>query len=293
MKRGLALLFHALLGGAATFVRADQAGDAIAAAMKLSNASSYSWTTTINQNSHQSEIHGKTSDAHYSLLTFVGDSAGGGASTAKSGTGGVNTVFRGDDKYVVERNGNWVIPSDVPPLPAQAETSTRNTTNTGNTAGSSGSRGKRGRGMGGGIGASGQRRGSSGGESDSSSVPVSPKLPTGVNLPHEELAIIAANYAEMHTEDSGVSGKLTEWGADLLLLPPGWTQAPPDKAAGTFRLWIKDGAVTKYELKLTAESGPAGVTVKGGISETITVELADIGTTSVDVPAAAKLKLGG
>jgi hypothetical protein len=289
MKRGIFLLFSALLGGAAALVRADQADDAIVAAMKLSTATSYSWTATISQNSHPLEIRGKTSAAGYSLLTFVGSSAGGGASAAKSGSSGVNTVFLGDDKYVVESNGTWVIPSDVSSPPAQAETSNRNA---GGTAGSSGARGKRGRGASGGTGAPAQRRGSGGGEPDSSSATVRPKLPSGVNLPHEELAIVAANHADMHVEDGVVNGKLTEWGADLLLQPPGWMQAPPDKAAGTFRLWIKDGAVTKYELKLTAETGPGGASIKGGLAETITVEVTDVGTTKVDVPPAAKLKLG-
>ena len=291
MKRGSSLLFSVLLGSATAFVRADQTDDAIVAAMKLSTAVSYSWATAISQNSRHLEIDGKTSADGYSLLTFVGYSAGGvAASAAKSGAGGgVNTVFLGDNKYVVENNGNWVVPSDVSSAPAPAETSNRTAASTG---GASGTRGKRNRGVGGGTGAPGQRRPSGSGEADASSSGVSPKLPAGVNLPHEELAIVAANYAEMHVEEGGVSGKLTEWGADLLIEPPGWTQSPPDKAAGTFRLWIKDGMVTKYELKLTAETGPGGAMVKGGLSETISVEITDVGTTNVKVPPAAKLKLG-
>jgi hypothetical protein len=280
MKRGSSLLLSVLLGSATAFVQADQTDDAIVAATKLSTAISYSWTTAISQNSRHLEIDGKTSADGYSLLTFMGYSAGGvAAAAAKSGAGGgVNTVFLGDNKYVVENNGNWVVPSDVSSAPAPAETSNRTAA--------------RNRGVGGGTGAPGQRRPSGSGEADSSSSGVSPKLPAGVNLPHEELAIVAANYAEMHVEEGGVSGKLTEWGADLLIEPPGWTQSPPDKAAGTFRLWIKDGMVTKYELKLTAETGPGGAMVKGGLSETITVEITDVGTTNVKVPPAAKLKLG-
>ena len=290
MNRRISLLFPILLVGAAAFVRADQTDDAIVAAMKLSTATGYSWTATINQNSHPLEIHGKTSTDGYSLLTFVGYSAGGGAATANSGTGGgVNTVFLGDNKYVVESHGNWVTPSDVSSLPAQSAAGNRTAAG---PSGSTGTRGRRSRGVTGGAGSSGQRRQSGGEEPDPSAAKVTPKLPAAVNLPHEELAIVAANYTEMHVEDAVVSGKLTEWGADLLLLPPGWTQAPPDKAAGTFRLWIKDGTVIKYELKLTAETGPGGTSIKGGLSETITVELTDIGTTRVDVPAAAKLKLG-
>lgn len=289
MQRGIFLLLPILLGAAA-FVRADQADDAIGAATKLSAATSYSWTTTISQKSRTTEIHGKTSTAGYSLLTFGTSAAGGGASTAKSGTGGgVNTVFMGDSKYVVERNGSWVLHSDA--SPASADASSQNAAASSGSS-PSGAGGRRSRGGSGGSGAVAQRRQTGGGQSDVSPATVTPKLPDGVNLPHEELAIVAANYAEKHFDGTVVSGKLTEWGADLLLLPPGWMQAPPDNATGTFRLWIKDGAVTKYELKLTADSGPGGASIKGGLSETITVELTDVGTTTVDVPPAAKLKLG-
>ncbi len=289
MKCRPLLLFSGLLGAATVFVRADPTDDAMVAAQKLSTGTGYTWTATVNQNTHPLEIHGKTSATGYSLLTFSSPSAGGGAAAAKSGSNGVNTVFLGDDKYVVESNGSWVAPGNVSAPTASPEPSNLNA---GGTAGSSAMRGKRGRGTSGGTGSTTQRRGSGGSEPDSSPATVRPKFPSGVNLPHEELAIVAANHSDLHVEEGGVSGKLTEWGADLLLQPPGWMQAPPDKAAGTFRLWIKDGAVTKYELKLAAESGLGGATIKGGLTETITVEVTDIDNTAVDVPPAAKLKLG-
>jgi hypothetical protein len=296
MKRRVLLPLLALLNGAATFVRADQADDAIAAAMKLSAAINYSWTTTLVQNSHTSTITGKTSAAGYSLLTFTGFSGSGTNFSAKPG-GGVNTVFLGDSKYVIDNNGTWVMPTDTSRSAAAADTGKESSTGNNNSGGSSG-RGRRSRGGGiggiGGGGSPGQRRGSgsNSGDQDTAATASGPKLPSGVNLPHEELAIIASNYSDMHTADGVVSGTLTEWGADQLLIPPGWTQSPPDKAAGTFRLWIKDGAVTKYELKLTAETGPGGVAIKGGLAKTITVELTDVGNTQVTVPPAAKLKLG-
>jgi hypothetical protein len=292
MKRGVSLLYPALLCGAALLARADATDDAMVAAMKFSTTTTYSWAATLNQNSHDLEIHGKTSVGSYSLVTFVGyASAGGGASTASSSAGGgVNAVFLGDNKFVVQSNGNWVNPGNVSPPSEQSDPGNQNTAGSG---GSSGKRGGRNRGMGGGMGTSGQRGRSSGGTRDSSSATGSPKLPSGINLPHEQLAIVAANYAEIHLEGGVVNGKLTESAAGLLLLPPGSMQAPPEKAAGTFRLWTTDGTVTKYELKLTAATGPGGASVKGGLSETITVELTDVGTTTVEVPPAARIKLGG
>ena len=290
MKRRVLLPLLALLGSAA-FVRADQTDDAIVAAMKLSAVVNYSWTTTINQNSRTTGISGKTASEGYSLLTFTGFSGSGAASSAKPG-GGVNTVFLGDGKYVVESGGNWVVPTDSSSSSAPTDTSKGSSSGNSGTSGARGKRGRSGTGGIGGTGASGQRRGgANSGDQDSAPTTPGPKLPSGVNLPHEELAIIASNYSEMHFADGVVSGTLTEWGADQLLVPPGWMQSPPDKAAGTFRLWIKDGAVTKYELKLTADTGPGGVTIKGGLAETVTVELTDVGTTTVTVPPAARLKL--
>ena len=152
------------------------------------------------------------------------------------------------------------------------------------------------RGTGGGGGRSsiggGSQRGRSGGGSQNSPASASPRLPAGINLPHEELAIVAANYTDTHLEEGVFSGKLTQSGADLLLVPPGSSQLPPKGSAGTFRLWIKDGAVTKYELKLTAETTPSGASVNGGFSETITVDLSNVGSTKFEVPDAAKRKLG-
>ena len=290
MKLFTALFASALLLSAAALVRADPTDDAIVAAMKLSTVGNYSWTTKIALKSRTLEMRGKTTADGYSLLTFAGY-AGPAPSSAKSGAAGeVNPVLLGDSKYVVDNNGTWVTPTTAFVASTGSDSGSRN--EPGNTTSAS-ARGKRSRsGVGGGAGgaSSGQRRSSSGSDSESASAG-RPKLPAGVNLPHEELAIVAANYTDMKIEGDTVTGKLTDWGADLLLSPPGWTESPPDRAEGTFRLWLRDGAVTKYELKLKADNGPGGVIVSGGINETITVELTDIGTTQVDVPPAAKIKL--
>jgi hypothetical protein len=289
MKPTAAFLLPALIAGAIS-MQADPTDDAIVAAMKLSANPNYSWKTTVSQNSRKLEIHGKTGIEGYALVTFVGYTAGaGGASSGPTATGagndaGINTVFLNDNKYVVQSDKGWTTPSVTSSPPEENAGSSRKA---GGTSSSS---------VGGGRSGGRTQRNRSGGGSQSASTPTPastvPRLPTAINYPHEELALIASNYSEMHFEGGVVSGKLTEFGADQLLVPPATMKNAPDNSTGTFRLWITDGAVTKYELKLTADQAPAGTNLKGSFSETITVELTDIGTTTVEVPAAAKLKLG-
>jgi hypothetical protein len=233
----------------------------------------------------------------YALATFGAAPAKTGATSPSSSasttvTGGKKAVYLGD-KYVVEApQGGWSTPVAAP---AASDDSDPGNTRSGNRGGARGGgggmRGARG-GSRGGVGGGGSRGGGggsgSGRGSDTSSA--NANVPGALNLPHEELSLIATNYTELHPEDGGVSGKLSSTGADLLFMPPGSSQRPPEGAAGTFRLWIKDGAITKYEVKLTARTAPGG---RGGsYSETRTVEISGIGSTKVEVPEAAKRRLG-
>jgi hypothetical protein len=285
----LIVLFNAVAG-----IRADQTDSAIVAAMKLSSSPNYSWTTTTDQGSHSTEIQGKTNDSGYSLVTFKGytssGSSSGGRSTSGSGSGGeTNAVFLGDSKYVVQTDDGWTSPGSLPAVSAPSGNGSRGTGG-GGLSGTGG--GMPGLNIGG-TGRRGGNRGSRNSGNQDSGTGVSSRLPAGINLPHEELAIIVANYTDLHFDGDVVSGTLTQTGADLLLVPPGSSDTPPEGSSGTFRLWIKDGAVTKYELKFSAKTGPGGRAVKGGFSETITVELKDVGSTTFDVPEAAKQRLTG
>ncbi len=287
-------------------VRADQADDVIVAAMKLSASPNYSWGTTIEEGSRTTVISGQTNESGFSLITFNRSGASGSSPAGgRSGSGGdTNTVFLGDSKYVVQTDSGWSSPGSQP----ADSSSTSNSGNRSAGTGGGGTYGSRGGGNSGlnlggvNLGGGGRRGGGSGGgsrgsrgknASEDSSTNTPARLSSGINLPHEELAIIVANYTDLHFDAEVVSGTLTESGADLLLLPPSSTDTPPAGAAGTFRIWIKDGAVTKYEVHLSAKTAPGGRTAKGGFSETITVELKDVGTTKFAVPAAAKQKLTG
>lgn len=278
-----------------TGLRADPADDAIVAGMKLSTSPSYSWTTTTVRGSQTVLLRGQTGSSGYSLLTFVGYAlASAPAGGRSSGSGNeISAVFLGDSKYVVQTGSGWTTPDN---LPASSSSSVGNGSGSGRTRNAGGGGGLSGGGTGG-TGLGGGRRSSnrssrnSGNQESGSGGP--PGLPNGINLPHEELAIIVANYTDLHTDGAIASGSLTEIGADLLLVPPGSNDTPPENATGTFRLWISGGGVTKYEVKIAAKTGPGGRAVSGGFSETITVELKNVGSTSFEVPDAAKRRLGG
>lgn len=119
-------------------------------------------------------------------------------------------------------------------------------------------------------------------------------LQSSLSRPHDEIAIIVAGYTQLKAEPDGVSGALSETNAKLLLVHAGQKDLLPLAASGTFRLWLKDGALTKYEVKL---QGRLAVSTGGSrrevdVRQTATTVVRDVGTTTFEVPEAAKKKLG-
>lgn len=115
-----------------------------------------------------------------------------------------------------------------------------------------------------------------------------------LSRPHEEVAVLVASHVELKAEGDVVSGTLTETGAKLLLVHEGQKEITPLQASGTFRLWIKEGQLVKYEVKLegtlaiSTSSGRREVTVH----QVSTTLLKDVGTTTFEVPEEARKKLG-
>ena len=68
-------------------------------------------------------------------------------------------------------------------------------------------------------------------------------------------------------------------------------QEPPktSDAKGTVKFWIKDGALAKYEIKVQGKV--AAGERQNEINRTTTVELKEVGTTKLEVPAEAKQKM--
>ncbi len=112
----------------------------------------------------------------------------------------------------------------------------------------------------------------------------------------QEAAIVLKSVKEVKALDGGaLGGDFTSEGAtDLMTFGPRRTGGEnafpaPKNAKGSVKFWLKDGMLAKYETHLVG-------TVTFGDNEnemdqTRTVEIQDVGTTKMDIPADAKTKL--
>ncbi|SPE55263.1 exported hypothetical protein [Verrucomicrobia bacterium] len=110
--------------------------------------------------------------------------------------------------------------------------------------------------------------------------------------PAAQAAQLASFATDLKKDGDAYSSDLTEQGAKTLLTfrPPTGGEGPSvSNAKGSVKFWLKDGALTKYEFK-----------VKGTVSfngndfdqdRTTTVQIKDVGATTVTVPDEAKKKL--
>jgi hypothetical protein len=112
--------------------------------------------------------------------------------------------------------------------------------------------------------------------------------------PASESADLAGKTKELKEEDGVVSGDLTADAAKELLLAAA-RRREGDEAAkatdpkGSIKYWIKDGALTKYEIKIQGKV-TAGDR-ESDINRTTTVEIKEVGTTKIDVAPDALQKM--
>ena len=112
--------------------------------------------------------------------------------------------------------------------------------------------------------------------------------------PAAQSAELAGNLKEVKEADDALSGELKE-DAVKEILSRGQrrreVQEPPKTtdAKGSVKFWLKDGALTKFEIKVQGKI-TAGERVTD-INRTMTVEIKDVGTTKIEVPEEAKPKL--
>ena len=110
--------------------------------------------------------------------------------------------------------------------------------------------------------------------------------------PAAEAADLAGKAKELKKDGDVYSGDLTEDGAKgLLMFGRRGGNAPEAKnAKGSVKFWVKDGTLSKYELKLQGTVNFNGE--DRDIDRTTTTEIKDVGTTKVEVPDDAKKKIG-
>ena len=111
--------------------------------------------------------------------------------------------------------------------------------------------------------------------------------------PAAEAADLLSRTKDLKAAEEGVySADLTEEGVKKLLSTMGRGGQTPEvkNPKGWAKFWVKDGALTKYEFNLQGKfNGPDGDPIT--FNRTTTVEIKNVGATTVHVPDDAKKKL--
>ena len=244
------LIACSTLLAAVSLLAADK-DDVASAAKKLSAADNYSWTTTTEGGRGGGSSKGKTqSDG----LTWTEMTRGDNSTEA---------VFKGG-KAAVKGEDGWEA-VDLTATPARG--------GAGGGGGGGGAGGNPGRMMAG--------------------------MLRNFKAPAAQIEDIIDKTKDITKGDDGYAGDLTEDGAKSLLSfgrggrrgGAGGGAAPAiSNAKGSVKVWLKDGVVTKYVIKVSG-------TTKNrdgddmDIDRTTTVEIKDIGATKITVPDEAKTKI--
>jgi hypothetical protein len=277
-------LILAIAGALPVAAHADPADRVVVAAMTLSEQPNYTWHSVVTDDARTYDIDGKTDQSGFTwirlpLVKSMAERLGRDAEPQ------VEAVFHGNTRFVVRTDRGWKTLQELPkrrrdfdddvafwPAPP-----------------------------------SGRAR--SGGGSMGGFDPLDPFPPVMVvsrprddddrrpysnaqfalSHPHEELAVIVSSYAALSVDGEIAMGTLTDLGAQLLLVREGQEQIQPVRAAGAFKLVVKNGSVTRYQLRLE------GILVvdrrKVLVHQESSTELTQVGTTRVGLTDDLRRKL--
>jgi hypothetical protein len=117
-----------------------------------------------------------------------------------------------------------------------------------------------------------------------------------MKAPAEEAQDLVSKSKEVKKSGDAYEAELTEEGVKELLSFGGRRGAnadnappPPTNTKGTAKFWVKDGQLAKYEYNVKGTMSFQGQ--EREIDRTTTVEVKDVGSTKVEVPAEAKAKM--
>lgn len=102
--------------------------------------------------------------------------------------------------------------------------------------------------------------------------------------PAEQAEELAGTAKELKADGGVISGDMTEAGAKSQFRFGSVTNPK-----GSVKFWVKDGQLAKYEFKLSGHAEFNGN--EFDVDRDTTIEITDVGTTKIDVPADAKKKL--
>jgi hypothetical protein len=113
--------------------------------------------------------------------------------------------------------------------------------------------------------------------------------------PTEDAENLLKHSTELSVEEGAITGALTEEGAKQMLSfrrrAGGQGGGGPEisNASGSVKFWVADGALKKYSYTVKGTMAFQGN--DRDMDRTVAVEITDVGTTKVEIPAEAKAKL--
>jgi len=264
-------LMAAMIFAAGSLLAADPKDAVTAAAKKLADGGNYTWKSTVDAGEGgfgSGVTQGKTA-AGLTWTSTPGFAFGGDAPPP------TERLFKGTNSVTKNQEGKWQTAEEIAAAAAA------------NGGGGFGGRG----GFGGG--------GFGGG---------------GLVLPTSAVTDLMADVKSLKDDNGVLVGDLTDEGAKGNVMPfgrrgggrrggapggggpggpgggGGFTPPEATDAKGSVKFWIKDGVLTKYEMKNSGNMSFGGNDMT--INRTTTVEFSAVGSTKVDAPADVVKKLG-
>ena len=232
--------------------------------MQFPEARSYSWVSTVQDDGRFYVVDGKTERDGYTAVNMPMVSAIQ-RKLSRGYTDTHNAIFKGDSECVIETPQGWKTPAELAALPGKNSEFPPPLSSRSAAA----------------LGLANR-------------APRYSNIQLNLSHPHEEIGLIVGSHVEIQAEKDGVSGTLSEEGAKLLLVHPGQNQITALRASGTFQLWIKNGILVKYEVRLagTIAIGAGSSRRQIALRQNAVTELGNIDTTELEIPEEAKRKLG-
>ena len=260
MKKNLLLGIITLMGGSLLTAYAGPKDDVISAATKLADGGNYTWKQTVDAGEGgfgSGVTQGKTA-AGLTWTQTPGFAFGGGDAPPPT-----ERLYQGTNSATKNADGQWQTAAEIA---AAADAN------------------------GGGGGFGGGRGGGFFGRG-------------ALVLPTTTITNLVAGVKDLKDDNGVLVGDLTDDAAKANVFPggrgrrgggggPGGGGPPePTNAKGSVKIWLKDGALIKYELKNSGTMSFGGNDID--INRTTTVEFSDVGSTKVDAPADIVKKLAG
>ena len=110
------------------------------------------------------------------------------------------------------------------------------------------------------------------------------RMVRNLKVPSAQVPDLVAAARELKQDGDVYSGEMTEEGAKKQ-----FRFGQPKNPKGSVKFWVKEGALAKYEFKVTGKVDFNGNEVD--VDRTSTTVISEVGTTKVNVPAKAKAKL--